>query len=605
VTPASANAAGLRTYDELCADAKTRIREITVEDLEIRAARGGLVLLDVREPEEFAMASIPGAGSLPRGLIEKFIADAAPEPEAEIVLYCQSGKRSALAVDTLGRMGYTAACSLAGGIDRWIAVGRPTQLGAVTVAAAGPADGVDHRDWASIRRDFPIASRMVRTLDGLERFFVYLDHAASTHPPSSVVAEYSTFLEREYANVHRASYALAREATNRFEEAFRTCASFVGARLGPAADDHCVVFTGNTTTGLDLVAHCVADLPGSVVVTELEHHSNDLPFRRRGGAIRARMTPEGRLDLDHLASILASNRVKLVTVCGAANVTGWMVPLGTIARMAHEAGAMVCVDAAQLIAHAPIRMVADDPAESIDFLVAAGHKAYAPFGAGFVIGPRRVLDAAPPYLPGGGTAAAVTADGVAYLASPDRHHGGTPNIAGAIGFAAMLRYLAKVGMDRVREHEMVLLRHAWDGLGKIDGITRYGPPDLDERVGIVSFNVAGVNDMLAAAVLGEEFAVAVRNGRFCAHVHADRLFASQGGCTSAGDGPPSAVRASFGLFNDLGDVDRLLEGVRIVQARAWKGSYRMTGHGVQTERNWHGRCADAWMEGSGKEDSRA
>jgi selenocysteine lyase/cysteine desulfurase/rhodanese-related sulfurtransferase len=605
VTPASANAAGLRSYDELCADAKTRIREIAPEELEDRVARGGLVLLDVREPEEFAMASIPGAGSLPRGLMEKFIADAVPEPDAEVVLYCQSGKRSALAADTLGRMGYRAVRSLAGGIDRWIASGRGTQLGAVTVAAAGPVDGVDHRDWTSIRRDFPIAARMIRTLDGLERFFVYLDHAASTHPPSSVVAEYSTFLEREYANVHRASYALAREATNRFEEAFRTCGEFVGGRLGPNPDDHCVVFTGNTTTGLDLVAHCVADLPGTVVVTELEHHSNDLPFRRRGGALRVRMTPEGRLDLEHLASILKKERVKLVTVCGAANVTGWMAPLRAIARLAHEAGAMICVDAAQLIAHAPIRMVADDPAESIDFLVAAGHKAYAPFGAGFVIGPRGVLDAAPPYLPGGGTAAAVTVDGVAYLPSPDRHHGGTPNIAGAIGFAAMLRYLGKVGMDRVREHEMELLRYAWDGLRKIDGITLYGPPDLDERVGIISFNVAGVNDMLAAAVLGEEFAVAVRNGRFCAHVHADRLFAAQGGCTPAGDGPPSAVRASFGIFNDLGDVERLLEGVRTVQAREWKGSYRMTGRGVQTERNWHGRCADAWMEGAGEEDSHA
>jgi selenocysteine lyase/cysteine desulfurase len=228
------------------------------------------------------------------------------------------------------------------------------------------------------------------------------------------------------------------------------------------------------------------------------------------------MTPEGRLDLEHLASILKKERVKLVTVCGAANVTGWMAPLRAIARLAHEAGAMICVDAAQLIAHAPIRMVADDPAESIDFLVAAGHKAYAPFGAGFVIGPRGVLDAAPPYLPGGGTAAAVTVDGVAYLPSPDRHHGGTPNIAGAIGFAAMLRYLGKVGMDRVREHEMELLRYAWDGLRKIDGITLYGPPDLDERVGIISFNVAGVNDMLAAAVLGEEFAIASSRPRAAA-----------------------------------------------------------------------------------------
>jgi selenocysteine lyase/cysteine desulfurase len=335
-----------------------------------------------------------------------------------------------------------------------------------------------------------------------------------------------------------------------------------------------------------------------VLVTDLEHHSNDLPYRKRGDVLRARITKEGRLDLDHVQELLRRERVKLFAVCGAANVTGWMPPLRTLARMAHEAGALFAVDAAQLVAHVPIDVRANDPAEQIDFLITAGHKAYAPFGIGFLYARRELLDAAPPYLPGGGTAVSVTEEGAVYLPSPDRHQGGTPNIAGAIAYAEMLRYLAAVGMHRVREHELELMRIAWPRLKAMEGIVLYGPDALDERVGIVTFNVDGVNDMLAAAVLGEEFGIAVRNGRFCAHVHAANLMRNQGGFTPAGDAPPSAVRASFGIYNDAEDVERLLGAIDAVRGRRWKGTYKMRAGGIVSERQWGGRCADAWMEGA-------
>ncbi len=591
----------VRTYDDLCREAKTRIQEVEPRELFLLAGANSVPIIDVREPEEFQATRVPGSASLPRGLVEKGIASVV-EPDRDFVVYCQTGKRSALVADTLQAMGYHGVRSLRGGIEGWTAAGLPIEggdrggvIGMHDVLHGGSRTPVNHADWASVRADFGITSRMVKTADGLEKPLVYLDHAASTHPPSTVVAAYARFLEREYANVHRATYALARAATDRFDGAFRTCAEFVGGNL----DNGCIVFTANTTHGCDLVAHCVQHLPGKVMVTDLEHHSNDLPFRKRGDVVRARITTEGRLDMGHVAELLQSEKIKLIAVCGAANVTGWMTPLRQLARMAHEHGALIAVDAAQLVAHVPIDVRANDPAESIDFLITAGHKAYAPFGIGFVYAKRALLDAAPPYLPGGGTAVSVTEHGADFLPSPDRHQGGTPNIAGAIAYAEMLRYLTAVGMTRVREHELELMRIAWPALKAMGGITLYGPDALEERVGIITFNVDGVNDMLAAAVLGEEFGVAVRNGRFCAHVHAANLMRNQGGFTSTGDAPPSAVRASIGIYNNRNDVARLLEAILAVRDRRWKGTYRMRAGGIVSEGQWGGRCADAWMEGSG------
>jgi selenocysteine lyase/cysteine desulfurase/rhodanese-related sulfurtransferase len=573
------------------------------------------VLLDIREPDEYAEARIPGSVNLPRGLLEKHVSEIVGQ-QRPLVVCCQTGRRSALAADVLETMGYSAVSSLQGGLEAWRVAGRVVEgspLGRQArrsaeraepeaAAPSGTLSGemaqagqVDHGDWASIRADFGITSRLVRCLDGTQRPLVYLDHAASTHPPASIVTDFAAFLERDYANVHRATYALARQATDRFDEAFRTCAEFVGGNL----EEGCVVFTGNTTQGCELVAHCVDHLPGKVMVTDLEHHSNDLPFRRRGEIVRARLTAEGRLDMQHVAELLRRERVKLVAVCGAANVTGWMPPIRELTRLAHGAGALISVDAAQLIAHIPVDVRAGDQAEGVDFLVAAGHKAYAPFGIGFVYGRRTLLDAAPPMLPGGGTARLVTEQSAEFMPSPDRHQGGTPNIAGAIAFAAMLRYLKCIGMERVRAHELALLRRAWSALRALPDLTLYGPDAIEERVGIVTFNIHGVSDMLAAAVLGEEFAVAVRNGRFCAHVHTANLLRTSGGFTADGETPPSAVRASVGLYSDLSDVDRLLEGVECLRARRWKGSYRMRAGAAVAERQWGGRCADAWMEGDG------
>lgn len=447
--------------------------------------------------------------------------------------------------------------------------------------------------WEQICAEFPIACRKVPLVDGSEAELTYLDHAASTHAPRCVLDRYTHFMAEEYANIHRGTHLLSRTATRSFDECYGTVAEFIGGELERGA----VIFLGNTTQAIDLVAHVVDPLPGKVLVTELEHHSNDLPYRKRGPILRARVREDGSLDMDHVRDLLRFNQVKLLAVTGASNVTGWMPEIHALARLAHEHGALIALDSAQLLAHKKIDVRDPEDPEHLDFIAAAGHKAYSPFGASFLYGPRWLLDEAAPYLPGGGTASRVTARSAEFVASPDRHQGGTPNIGGVIALAEALRFLDKVGIERIREHERELTRAAMKGLKAIDGVTVYGPEDPDARLGVLTFNVAGVSDLLGAAVLSEERGIACRNGRFCAHVYVDRLLAEQGGYTEEGEGTPGAVRASFGIYNTMADVERLVEGVQMLRAGSWTGRYRVLGPGddqvVQAESA--ARCNDRWM----------
>lgn len=577
------------SYQQFVDRARARVTAIAPDQLAARRARPGdrTILLDVREPDEFAGGAVEGALHVPRGLVEKLSADLLPELDAPIAVVCRTGHRAVLVADVLQQMGYTAVLYLDGGVMGWQAAGLPLERGC---AAPRQGGACRTRTWVDVRAAFPIVGRQVPVMGQGERALLYLDHAASTHAPDPVLDRYARFMAGEYANIHRGTHLLSRKATELFDECYYVVSDFLG---GDTRRD-CVVFLGNTTQAVDLTAHVLAHLPGKVIVTELEHHSNDLPHRKRGPVLRARITAEGRLDMDHLAQLLRQNEVKLVAVTGASNVTGWMPDVHAIARLAHEHGAMILVDAAQLLAHRRLDVrPADDP-EHLDFVAAAGHKAYAPFGAAFLYGPRGVMDAAPPYLPGGGTAARVGPASVEYVAAPDRHQGGTPNIGGVLAMAEALRFLDEIGMDRVREHERALTRRALDGMRALDGVTIYGPPGADERLGVISFNVAGVSDPLAAAVLSEERAIAARNGRFCAHIHVDRLLALQGGATPEPGGAPGAVRASFGLYNDDADVDRLLEAVSVLRDRRWVGRYRVRATGVTAE--FAGRCNDRWME---------
>lgn len=578
------------TYKDFVADALSRVPEISCEQLREQPG-ANRVLLDVRELDEVAAGVLPGATLLPRGLIEKHVHEHVPGKDVPIFVYCATGNRSALVADTLQRMGYRKVFNVAGGIERWQHLGLPLDGQSAVCRVPGAK-----LNWEEVRREFAIVGRHVPVLGSGERALVYLDHAASTHAPKSVLDAYTNFIQHEYANVHRGSSFLARKATERFDESYYIVADFIGAELRKG----CVAFTSNTTQAIDLAAHIMADRPGKVVTTEMEHHSNELTHRRRGPVLRARVTDDGELDLNHIEELLRKHEVKLVAVTMGSNVTGIMPDLGAIARLAHENGALVLADAAQALARHPVDVKPFEDPEHIDFLAGAGHKAYAPFGAGFLYGPRALMDEAPPYIPAGGTASQVNPRSAEFMKAPDRHQGGTPNIAGVVGMARSLQFLSAIGMKEIRAHEVKLVDRMLAGMKKMGGLTLYGPTDPQKRLGVVSFNVNGVSDLLCAAVLSEEGALAVRNGRFCAHIYVDRLLAaaakkaagdSQGGGEAA---PTGAVRASVGLYNDESDVDRLLEYVARVKEHKWMGRYRVKGDSVSAE--FAGRCADRWME---------
>lgn len=417
-----------------------------------------------------------------------------------------------------------------------------------------------------IRADFPITAQKFISPEGETREVIYLDHGASTHPPRSVLEHYTTFLEHYYANIHRGRHYLSQKASDLFDEVIEIVQNFVGAD----SEKDEVIFTQNTTSAIDIAAHILSHCEGGTIVTELEHHSNDLPHRRRGEIYRAHATDEGRLDYDEIESLLEKHTVKLVAVTGASNVTGYLPDIHRIARMAHKHGAYILVDGAQLLAHRTVRMRPADLGEesNIDFFAAAGHKAYAPFGSAFLVARRDVCDKAVPYMPGGGTVAMVTNNDAVYLDGYERHTGGTPNIPGVIALGRSLQWLSEVGLDWIEEHEQELTSLLLDGIRSIGSFSLLGDIDANERLGVASFDPRPHSDAVLATVLNNRYGIATRNGCFCAHPYLIRLLGISEpelyvSAFRRGEivKPPGAVRATIGVFNDRNDVERFLSAL--------------------------------------------
>jgi selenocysteine lyase/cysteine desulfurase len=315
------------------------------------------------------------------------------------------------------------------------------------------------------------------------------------------------------------------------------------------------------------------DVPGATLVSSMEHHSNDLPHRRRGPVLRIEILEDGTLDYDDLEGKLRSNQVKLVAVTGASNVTGYLPDIRRIARLAHTYGARIVVDGAQLLAHKTIDMDGENDLERIDFLAAAGHKAYSPFGAAFLVAPRDIINTTEPYIPGGGTVKFVTDTSVVWADGEDRHNGGTPNIAGVIALGSALEWLSSIGLDWIREHELELLARVEGELRAIPGVTFLGNIPLERKLGVLPFNIDGMHHDTVSRVLNNQYGIATRNGCFCAHPYLTRLLH----CTDAeavrrkveaGEDVllPGAVRATIGIYNNADDLDKLVEAVRAIAA---------------------------------------
>ena len=375
--------------------------------------------------------------------------------------------------------------------------------------------------------------------------YANLDNAASA-PALRRVADTVAELLPYYGSVHRGAGFASLVSTEAYTAAREIARGFVGAR----ADD-LVVFTRNTTDALNLLADALP--PGTTVLTFTgEHHANLLPWRR--GDVRHLGIPASPADaLDALEAGLRAlgGRTALVSVTGASNVTGEVWPIAEIARIAHRHGARVALDAAQLAAHRPL----DIAAWEVDYVAFSGHKVYAPYGAGVLAGRADWLDAGRPHLAGGGAVRNVTADGVEWATGPARHEGGTPAALGAIAIAAAIGALGEAGWARIQAHEQELLERLLTGLDAIGGVRTYELWERGhDRVGVVSFDVAGLDPALLAAALGAEHGIGVRDGAFCAHPLMDHFAARDGGTRHA-------VRASVGVGTGADDVDRLLEAV--------------------------------------------
>lgn len=427
--------------------------------------------------------------------------------------------------------------------------------------------------------------REVPLLDGTRAPYINLDNAASTPPLLDVVEAVDRFMPY-YASVHRGTGFKSRLSTEAYDRAHAIVAAFFGANPGTQA----VAFGKNTTEAINKLSYRIPIGDGQVVIsTQMEHHSDDLPWRRAARVVHIRSTAEGRLDEDDFDRRLTEHagQIALVAVSGASNVTGFIQPIHRLARKAHEAGARILVDAAQLAPHRAIDMRPDDDPEHLDFLAISGHKMYAPYGTGALIGPKRVfLESAPEYR-GGGTIDVVTLDDVVWAGLPDREEAGSPNVVGAVALAAAIQALDLVGMQAVADHEAALVRYALKRLAAVPGIEVYGDTDPDganDRVGVIPFNLEGHSHFEVAAILGYEGGVGVRSGCFCAHPYVIHLLGVSDETTAAwrrrmlaGDkrDMPGMVRASFGCYNDIHDVDQLTEMLERIARGDVRGTYQV------------------------------
>jgi selenocysteine lyase/cysteine desulfurase len=381
------------------------------------------------------------------------------------------------------------------------------------------------------------ADTAVPLVPGGSARYVDLDAAASSRALESVAARVAEALPL-YASVHRGAGYLSQVSTARYESARETVARFVGAR----ADDVCVLVR-HTTDALNLLAGCVPD-GAAVLVLDCEHHADLLPWQRRGPVTVLPVGATVVATLRALGAELAAAPYALVAVTGASNVTGEALPLDEVVELAHAAGARVLVDGAQLVPHRRFSLAHS----GADYVAFSGHKAYAPFGSGALVGRRDWLDAAPAHLAGGGAVQDVTVEETVWAAAPHRHEGGSPNVLGAVALAAACDALAGLPAGALAEHERALRERLVTGLGALPGVRVLRIwADSDEPTGVVSFTVAGADPGLVAAYLSAEHGIGVRDGRFCAHPLLARLAV-----------PDGALRASVGVGSTLADVDRLL-----------------------------------------------
>jgi cysteine desulfurase/selenocysteine lyase len=406
-------------------------------------------------------------------------------------------------------------------------------------------------DVETIRKDFPILSRLVQG----DKPLVYLDNAATSQKPRQVLDAIVEYYEQHNANVHRGIHTLAEEATALYEGARDKVAAFINA---PSRDE--VIFTKNSSEAMNLIARVLGDAgpgyrvgPGDeIVITEMEHHSNIVPWHqlaeRTGATVKwFQITDEGRLDLSTLDSVI-TERTKIVSMVHVSNLLGTINPVETVIKRAREVGALVLLDASQSAPHLPLDVTALDA----DFVAFTGHKMLGPTGIGVLWGRLRLLQELPPFLGGGEMIELVTMERSTFAQPPHKYEAGTPPIAEAVGLGAAVDYLTAVGMPAIAAHEHDLTAYVLDALSSVEGVRIIGPATATDRVAEVSFTLAGIHPHDVGQILDEQ-GIAVRVGHHCARPAVVRY------------GIPATTRASFYLYNTTAEADALVRGLAQVK----------------------------------------
>jgi cysteine desulfurase/selenocysteine lyase len=401
---------------------------------------------------------------------------------------------------------------------------------------------------ADVRKDFPIFERTIR--DG--KRLVYLDSGATSQKPWAVINAESDFYSKHNAAVHRGAHQLAEEATDAYEGARAIVAEFLGAQ------DNEIIFTKSATESINAVAYAMGNAePGnrfaltasdSIVVTEMEHHANLIPWqqlaKRTGAQLKwFKVNQDSRLDLSNIDQVITAN-TKVVALTHQSNVLGTINPLDAIVKRAHEVGAVVVLDACQSVPHMRVNVAELD----VDFLAFSGHKSVGPTGVGILWGKSELLSELPPFLTGGSMVTAVTMESATWAEAPQKFEAGVPNMAQAVGLGAALNYLSNIGMDAIAEHERSLTGYALEKLLQIPGLRIVGPQDNVDRGAALSFTIKDIHPHDVGQYVDSQ-GIAVRTGHHCAWPLTKIM------------NVPATTRASFYLYNDEQDVDALVQAL--------------------------------------------
>ena len=394
-----------------------------------------------------------------------------------------------------------------------------------------------------LRNDFPIFKKKINGKD-----LVYLDNASTTQKPYSVINSITDFYSNYNSNIHRAVYQLAEEATELYEQSRKKIANFINVRPEE------IIFTRNTTESINLIAHSWARSnlkKGDVItITEIEHHSNIVPWQILCQEIGTRLEyvgidESGFLDVEYLIELISSRKVKLVSISHMSNVLGTIVPIERIIKTAHQYDIPVIVDGAQSVPHMPV----DAKNLDCDFLVFSAHKMLGPTGVGVLYAKKELLEKMKPFMGGGDMIKEVFKFHTNYNEVPYKFEAGTPNIADVVGFGAAVDYLEKIGMENIRKHEIYLTEYALESMQSLKYITIYGPMDSKFRGGVISFNIADIHPHDLATIMNDH-GIAIRSGHHCAQVLMQRLDV------------PATSRASFYIYNTKEEIDKFVNAIK-------------------------------------------